>query len=669
MSKDRDEILADFQACTGMEDVTRAISILEENNWDLVRSVNEVMPQESQSFHSHSMHDVEMVSEVIDIPASPVESATDMLSVGNNVGHARARSMPTLEDGFNNSVHQPSTSASVTRQNTVQFNVQFGDRIINIDIPDTGTIADIKARLYRELKIPPCQQLLSGWARHDQFEHVPVKSLMAPNQNALSLTVKPTNGGILADQDNNITERLKGTYVLKIKNLSEANKEYHVNYPGTKTILEVKNDVYTFTNIHVRNQIWTGWPPNIDDQSMLALSGINYPEHELTVRQNILINHTRDKRPSSTNVVQIDSDDEEYEDASESFNVDDDIFVDNVTTKRVEPLIPEMIEDEIVGSISFVERFSTRYGAIHPQFYQGTLEDALKEACQRPAKDKKILGIYLHHDSSVLSNVFCTQLLGVESVMQVIERNFVFWGWDLTFESNRTRLQNSVSNCMGATAAMSLRDIPVDKLPAIIIIMKVRSSTDIYSVIYGNVGINELLSSLIEAVDVFTDQQRVEVKEEQERAERELVKWEQDMAYRESLEADRAKEEAKRLIAEAEAKEKLRVETERSEKLAQKEAYRREVEASLPPEPSAEQGDSITQIRFRLPNGKNLERRFLANTQLKVLLDYLTVQGYPNNEYKVISSWPRRDLTTLDNTKTLQDLKLCPKETVILEER
>lgn len=55
----------------------------------------------------------------------------------------------------------------------------------------------------------------------------------------------------------------------------------------------------------------------------------------------------------------------------------------------------------------------------------------------------------------------------------------------------------------------------------------------------GNVGVNELLSSLIEAVEVFTEHQRVEIVEEKERAERELVKWEQDEAYRESLEADR----------------------------------------------------------------------------------------------------------------------------------
>lgn len=77
------------------------------------------------------------------------------------------------------------------------------------------------------------------------------------------------------------------------------------------------------------------------------------------------------------------------------------------------------------------------------------------------------------------------------------------------------------------------------RLPALVLIMKIRSSTDVFSVIHGNVGVNELLSSLIEAVEVFSEHQKVEIREEQQRAERELVMWEQDEAYRESLEADR----------------------------------------------------------------------------------------------------------------------------------
>lgn len=68
-----------------------------------------------------------------------------------------------------------------------------------------------------------------------------------------------------------VTEKLNGTYTLNIK---YENKVYNLKYPGVKTILDVKSGFYTLTNVHVRNQIWTGWPPTIDDNTMLALSGI-----------------------------------------------------------------------------------------------------------------------------------------------------------------------------------------------------------------------------------------------------------------------------------------------------------------------------------------------------------------------------------------------------------
>lgn len=666
MSQNREEILADFQACTGIDDVAEAIYHLDETDWDLLRAVNRVVPADSQSFNSSSNQDVVMIDDDMPLLNPPVEAATDMASIGNNIPTVPLRNMPVIENHIAERQSLPSTSAAkTTTPRVLQFHVRYCDRIIPIDIQDTGTVADIKIILSNELKIAPCRLLLSDWARNPTTENTPLSQLMLPKENVLQLHIKPMDGGFSADDELEITERLKGMYTLKITD-ENTNKTYNLKYEGTKTILDVKSGVYTLTDIHVRNQIWSGWPPNIDDQTMLALSGISYPEHCLTLRRN-LPNHVKEKKSNHTVEIH-DSDDDEYEDATETFTVDDEMFVDNLTSKRIEPLIPESIEDEIVGSISFSEQFTARYGPIHPPFYQSTLDDALKEACPKSAKDRKILAVYLHHDSSVLTNVFCTQLLGFESVIQTIEANFILWGWDLTFESNRTRLQNSVNRCLGSTAAVSLRNIPVDRLPAIILIMRIRSSTDVFSVIHGNVGVNELLSSLIEAVEVFMEHQRIEMKEEDERTARELVKWEQDQAYRESLEADRAKEEAKRMHAQALHDERRRVETEKEEEAARKEAYRIQVEAGLPAEP-LDQGDNIAKIRFRLPKGENLERRFQASTPLKVLLDYLVVKGYPTEEYKVISSWPRRDLTALDSNKTLQELKLCPQETVILEER
>lgn len=62
----------------------------------------------------------------------------------------------------------------------------------------------------------------------------------------------------------------------------------------------------------------------------------SYPEHCLTLRRN-LPNHVKEKKSNHTVEIH-DSDDDEYEDATETFTVDDEMFVDNLTSKRIEPL-------------------------------------------------------------------------------------------------------------------------------------------------------------------------------------------------------------------------------------------------------------------------------------------------------------------------------------------
>lgn len=93
--------------------------------------------------------------------------------------------------------------------------------------------------------------------------------------------------------------------------------------------------------------------------------------------------------------------------------------------------------------------------------------------------------MYIHHDASVLTNVFCTHLLGCESVMQVIEKDFVIWGWDFTFESNKHKFCASLANYLAPHTVTNLKDIPVDRLPALVLLAKMRSSIEVFNVIKG----------------------------------------------------------------------------------------------------------------------------------------------------------------------------------------
>lgn len=228
--------------------------------------------------------------------------------------------------------------------------------------------------------------------------------------------------------------------------------------------------------------------------------------------------------------------------------------------------------------------------------------------------------------------------------MQTLEHNFVLYGWDLTFEANRNLFLSSLSACAGSTALMHVRSLPNNRLPAILVIGKSRSIYEVLSVIHGNVSVDELLNKLIDVIKLYSDQRDVEIREEDERNAREMVKMEQDAAYHESLEADRRKEEEKMQKERAIASERQRLESERQEIEMVREMNRLEAERALPDEP--EQGTpDITQIRIRKPSGEYVERRFMVTDPLDILLKYITSKGFPTDEYKVISSWPRRDVS------------------------
>ena len=49
--------------------------------------------------------------------------------------------------------------------------------------------------------------------------------------------------------------------------------------------------------------------------------------------------------------------------------------------------VPESIEDEAMAAIRFAKVFETKYGRCHPAFLQGSLDDAITEACKQPARD------------------------------------------------------------------------------------------------------------------------------------------------------------------------------------------------------------------------------------------------------------------------------------------
>lgn len=364
--------------------------------------------------------------------------------------------------------------------------------------------------------------------------------------------------------------------------------------------------------------------------------------------------------------------DDEYQDAPEPME-EDDYFLSQPARSGIQPLLPDDFGDDALAGIKFGEEFSNRYGQPTPPFFPGSLDDALAEACNKPVNDRKMLAIYLHHDSSVLTNVFCTQVFCAEAVLALLLENFVTWGWDLTFSSNKQRLLDMVSRHFGSVASSTIRNFSIEKLPLVILVAKLKGNFEIFQVVHGNVTLDEFMSSLLSAGESYQSQVGVERQEEQERNIRNQVKDEQEIAFREAELRDAAREIA---VKEAEEESRLAEELQVAKRRSEQEAKEAEqakndmdqakATSSLPPEPSADCGQQLANIRFRTPS-ETLARRFLGSSPLSVLLLYLRSKGYRPEQYKVLSAWPRRDLTSLSPTSTLVELKLVPQETLTLE--
>ncbi|XP_015372334.1 PREDICTED: FAS-associated factor 1 isoform X1 [Diuraphis noxia] len=660
---DKNGIIADFQAITGIDNAGEALMHLSNFNWDLLAAVQHVTPQHTQHLPSE--------------------------------GRSTQLSAPTVMIADDFSGMTASTSNETRRLITIEIE-QNGHIIATLKVNDGSTIDDLKTLVYAECNIPCCLQNFNGWPNNQ----------LPSNKDTLSKLNLPDRFKLnLMSGNEDLNHELNGRanlrmFTLNITMEATTSSEYQVyklSFSSDQTVAQVKEVVASLTKLPVSNQQWLGWPHFVTPATTLEESHINYPVHDFKLKpSNSILKHTRRRyntrlsqsvidmetsdspmpssSTSSSSTSSSSSEEDPFEDAAESLSgIDDDdddvdtMFMDTEAPTRIRPLIAEDTEDELAGCIQFIDEFQNRYGDMRPQFFLGTLDQAIKIACFKPAKDKRLLAVYLHHDRSVLSNVFCTQLLCFESVVQYLNTNFLVWGWDMTHPSNRNRLLQSASLSLGTMAEITLRAIDINRLPALVLFTRNRSNTEILSVINGDCNISELLSSLINAQEMFAIQQQIEIKEEGERNMREMIKVEQDEAYQQSLAIDRAKEETKRVQEMEEKAIRSQIESQERQVAAEKEAIRQRIVASLPAEP--EPGDQVTKIRFRLPLGKFLERRFQASDNLQVLFDYLFISGFSQEEFKVISSWPRRDLTTLGVTQTLKELNLYPQETLTLEER
>jgi len=698
----REEILANFQACTGIEDIGIALQFLEESNWVLVDAVNKslpapVGPQAGDAGQDRAVSpppplpllnpDAEpiMIADDDDSPTFPQmeppgqQVFQDYLSSPNTGGadvtgsvSNRAVAGVSIASDFLPSF--PSTS----NRRYVDLHIEYRDKLIHLKVPDDQTIRTVKDLIQEQTNVPPCQQEIRGWSGNSHViptDRRVLSELNLPKENFLYL-LTPDVASASMNTSEQPTEENK--IVLNVKDALH-DKMYTLTFSETTIVSTVKRDVATVTGIPVFKQAWTGWPDGTHDDLSLAQCSVqnlqqvtvNQVQPEANLNMPIVIDEDSEAEVSDTEIAGHDA---------EVMVDDEDIFNGGHSPRSglrgIHPLLPDDFGDESLAGIKFGEEFSNRYGHPSPQFFPGSLEDALADSCNtRSSSERKLLALYLHHDHSVLTNIFCTQVLCADAVIGLLNEHFVTWGWDLTFSSNKNRLLDMINRHFGSIAASTLRNFSLEKFPVVIIIARVKANIEIVKMIHGNTSLMEFMTEVLQATESYTQQLGVEQREERDRNEANYLKEEQERAFQEAQMLDQVKER-EREDAEAEAalqqqiddaKKKSEIEAKQKE---EREARMEQDEAKtlLPDEPAADNPLPLANIKFRAPQ-QMITRRFFATDKLSTLLLYLTSIGYKPENFKVLSSWPRRDISELDPQSTLAQLKLTPQETLTLESR
>uniref|UniRef100_A0A8C1ZQU7 Fas (TNFRSF6) associated factor 1 n=1 Tax=Cyprinus carpio TaxID=7962 RepID=A0A8C1ZQU7_CYPCA len=586
-----------------------AITLLELNNWDLVAAINGVIPQENGIL---PRYDVDLL--ILMTPPSS-ESAS-----------ASSSSSPPSSSSPAFCPVQPSRHILERQSRMLSFRVEYRQRSTEVVLEDASTVGDIKSILETELQVPVSKMQLKGWKSGDVSDSTVLRSLHLPKNNSLYVLTPDIAPSASTSQSSTSVFNIDKNYKCFISSNS------------------VKRNISDLTNIPVRHQQWDGWPASASDDSMtLASSGISYPCHHLTVCRRSSPALTVDQTDECTDVHMVsDSEGDDFEDAPE-FGVDEsEVFGMGSASCQKSSMMPENSENEGDALLHFTAEFSRRYGDCHPVFYIGSLEAASQEAFYGKARDRKLLAIYLHNDESVLGNVFCSQMMCADSIVSYLSQNFITWAWDVTKEANKARLLTMCTRHFGSVVAQTIRTYKTDQFPLLLIVMGKRTSNEVLNVIQGNTTVDELMMRLMGAMEIFTAQQQEDIKDEDEREAREMVKREQDEAYRLSLEADRKKREAQ----EREEAEQVRQERIRKEQEEEREAIRLSLEQALPPEPKEEGGEPVSKLRIRTPSGEFLERRFLGSCKLQVLFDFIASKGYPSDEFKLLTTFPRRNVSS-----------------------
>jgi len=290
------------------------------------------------------------------------------------------------------------------------------------------------------------------------------------------------------------------------------------------------------------------------------------------------------------------------------------------------------------------------------------------QAVERARSECKLLFVYLHCELNDNAANFCRSTLCTEVLSSFINDNFVAWASNIKYPQGF-----QVNNILGATSYPYMAVLccnPIGELPA--------SNVGIVDRIEGLISMDDLMARLFHALDGFGTLLNGARLEKERRDTDRRLRAEQDAAYQESLVEDEAKERKLREEQErAEKEERERLEREQQQEKERQEReqakirtreYRRQ---NLPTEASEKDKASVL-ISVKLPDGRQVRRRFRHSDTLQSVLDFVdcsqpedgTIVEYAS-DYVLVSNFPRKHFSVPN--QTLQEAGLMQSASLFVE--
>ena len=293
----------------------------------------------------------------------------------------------------------------------------------------------------------------------------------------------------------------------------------------------------------------------------------------------------------------------------------------------------------------YIQDFETKFGPNHPNFVGTTYQQAVSQAY----RSSKFLVVYLHSPLHEDSERFCTRTLCSDNFKRFADENVLMWSgqvWDAEAYGLSMQLRSATFPFVALLLCQSERDVQIaDK-------------------VQGFVDDRQLIERMQNAMPLIENIRR----ETNRRVESSMLREQQDREYREAEETDRRNRE---LREKAEAEERTRVEEERnakelreamdlSERLA-KEQRIASLKESLCEELPV--GPDVSALRFQLPKGIKISRRFHKTDTIQKLFDFLSIHFADNDidikNFAVGTNFPKKNFEDMD--KTVEEEGLHPR--------